>query len=168
MNRIAAFSKVSFDEFHRALVENKIMTEEEKDKSALYYEAIRHPVRATEGSAGYDFFIPFAEQINNVKWKTIPTGIRCRISPGWMLVCVPKSGQGFRYRLRLANTVGVIDSDYFYADNQGHIMAKLAAENPLPLKQGDKFMQGIFVPYGITMDDQADGVRHGGLGSTGR
>jgi dUTP pyrophosphatase len=71
--------------------------------------------------------------------------------------------------LRLANTVGIIDSDYYFSDNEGHIMAKIAVEGdqPVLLKVGERFMQGIFIPYGITYTDKATEVRNGGFGSTG-
>ena len=90
----------------------------------------------------------------------------------WVLSLYPRSGLGFKYRLQLNNTVGIIDSDYYYSDNEGHIFAKLTNDSnegkALSLNAGDGFMQGIFLPYGITEDDAADGTRNGGFGSTGR
>ncbi len=87
-----------------------------------------------------------------------------------MLKLYPRSGQGFKYRLQLNNTVGIIDSDYFYSDNEGHIFAKITndsnEEKTIEIKAGDGFMQGIFVEYGITWDDEAAEVRNGGFGST--
>jgi dUTP pyrophosphatase len=100
----------------------------------------------------------------------VPTGIRVKIDEGWLLACAPRSGLGFKYRLQLDNTVGIIDSDYYYSDNEGHIFARITLENHegkgLVLRQNDAFMQGIFLPYGITYDDHATGVRNGGFGST--
>ena len=91
---------------------------------------------------------------------------------GWVLKLYPRSGLGFKYRLQLNNTVGIIDSDYFNSDNEGHIMAKITNDSKenkvLQLKAGDGFMQGIFVQFGITVDDEAEGVRNGGFGSTSR
>ncbi len=88
----------------------------------------------------------------------------------WVLKCYPRSGLGFKYRLQLNNTVGIIDSDYFYSDNEGHIFAKLTNDTnegkTLVIPAGTGFMQGIFVEYGITVDDAAEGVRNGGFGST--
>ena len=81
---------------------------------------------------------------------------------------------GFKYRLQLNNTVGIFDSDYFYSDNEGHMFAKLTNDSKegkvLELQAGVGFMQGIFVRYGITVDDNMDelDVRNGGLGSTSR
>ena len=88
----------------------------------------------------------------------------------WVLKSYPRSGLGFRYRLQLNNTVGIIDSDYFYSDNEGHIFAKLTNDGRegknVELAKGNGFMQGIFVEYGITVDDDAQGIRNGGFGST--
>ena len=74
-----------------------------------------------------------------------------------------------KYGVRLANTAGIIDSDYYNADNEGHIMIKLiGGSRDYAVKKGDSFAQGIFVPYGITVDDDCTAERKGGLGSTGR
>ncbi len=87
-----------------------------------------------------------------------------------MLKCYPRSGLGFKYRLQLDNTVGIIDSDYFYSDNEGHMFIKVTNDGhegkTLTLEAGDGFAQGIFVEYGITVDDEATEVRNGGFGST--
>ena len=100
----------------------------------------------------------------------VPTGIRCEMQEDWVLKLYPRSGLGFKFRLQLNNTVGIIDSDYFHSDNEGHIFAKITNDSnenkTLELKAGDSFMQGVFVEYGITVDDDADGVRNGGFGST--
>ena len=70
----------------------------------------------------------------------------------------------------LANGVGIIDSDYYNSDNEGHIMAKLTNDGnegkTIDIEEGKGYMQGIFVPYGITEDDDAIGIRNGGFGST--
>jgi len=134
------------------------------------YEQLRLPSRATSGSAGYDFKSPIAFSLApecNIK---IPTGIRVKIDEGWWLGCFPRSGLGFMYRLQLDNTVGVVDCDYYYSDNEGHIFAKITNDNhegrTVRIEAGDRFMQAIFIPCGITRSDDADGVRNGGLGST--
>lgn len=164
----AQFEKVSLAQFAEAMNQCFIWDEEE---IAQAYACIQLPQRATRGSAGYDFFLPCdIEKFYNKKEQAyfVPTGIRCKIDEGWMLSCVPKSGLGFKNGMRLSNTIGIIDSDYYGSGNEGHIMAKFSLENPAMLCAGDKFMQGIFVPYGIVVDDAADGVRDGGFGSTGR
>ncbi len=140
----------------------------EKDKEI--YEQIKLPKRATAGSAGYDFFSPVDFTVAPGQGIKIPTGIRVEMEPEWVLKCYPRSGLGFKYRLQLNNTVGIIDSDYFYSDNEGHIFAKLTNDSredkTLELKAGEGFMQGIFVEYGITVDDDATAIRNGGFGST--
>lgn len=152
MNRIAKFKKVSAAQFGRDGYENIIL-----------------PKRATVGSAGYDFFAPYDFVLNSGEEIIIDTGIRAEIAEGWVLMIFPRSGSGFKFGVRLANTVGIIDSDYFYADNEGHIKIKLVgATKPFSVKCGDAFAQGLFLPYGITEDDNADGVRRGGFGSTSK
>lgn len=130
------------------------------------------PQRATSGSAGYDFKSPFHFILQPGQTIKIPTGIRVKIDDGWWLGCLPRSGLGFKYRLQLNNTMGVIDSDYYYSDNEGHIFAKITNDSnegkAIEIRAGDGFMQAIFIPYGITYSDSADGVRNGGMGSTGK
>ena len=111
--------------------------------------------------------MPVNQTISKYAPKTIPTGIRVSILPGWFLGLIPRSGLGFRYGMRLENTFGCIDPDYYYADNGGHILARLSTPTTFSLKVGDRFMQGVFMPFGITVDDEADGERTGGFGSTG-
>ena len=142
-------------------------TVEEAEK---IYEGIRLPRRATAGSAGYDFFSPVDFTIKPGETVKFPTGIRVEMDQEWVLKCYPRSGLGFKYRLQLNNTVGIIDSDYYNSDNEGHIFAKLTndsnEEKTVQIKAGEGFMQGIFVEYGITVDDAATDVRNGGFGST--
>lgn len=129
----------------------------------------RLPRRATKGSAGYDFFSPIRFQLEPGDGIRIPTGMRARIDSGWVLMLFPRSSLGFRYRLQLSNTVGIVDSDYFGAQNEGHIFIKLnnAGDKPLLVGEGEAFAQGVFLPFGITVDDDAAGERTGGFGSTG-
>ena len=126
------------------------------------------PRRATAGSAGYDFFAPAAFELAPGAAIKLPTGVRARIAPGWVLLLFPRSGLGFKYRLMLNNTVGVVDADYFGAKNEGHIFIKLtnAGDRPLSVAAGEAFAQGVFLPFGLTEDDDASGGRTGGFGST--
>ena len=119
-------------------------------------------------SAGYDFYSPLSFVLEPGETIKIPTGIRCGMNNDWVLMLFPRSGLGFKYRIRLENTVGIIDSDYFYSDNEGHIMVKITNEGVKTMKvaKGDGFCQGIFLPYGITEDDKTEGTRNGGFGST--
>jgi len=151
MKRIAKFYKVSKEQFGRDC-----------------YDNIKLPLRATAGSAGYDFFAPYDFELEPNSEIIIDTGIRARIDSDWVLVILPRSGSGFKYGVRLANTAGVIDSDYFNADNEGHIKIKLiGGSKTYSVKAGDAFAQGVFLPYGITEDDECINERHGGFGSTG-
>ena len=168
MRRIAKFQKVSWEQFLEGWKDTFPETEEEKIRAI--YEEIRLPRRATAGSAGYDFFSPVDFELNPGETLKVPTGIRAWMEPDWVLKIYPRSGLGFKYRLQLNNTVGIIDSDYYYSDNEGHIFSKVTNDSnegkTVELKSGEGFMQGIFVEYGITLDDDADGIRNGGLGST--
>lgn len=141
-----------------------------EDQIKALYEEIKLPKRATAGSAGYDFYAPVDLTLNPGETVKIPTGIRVEMEQDWVLKCYPRSGLGFKYRLQLNNTVGIIDSDYFYSDNEGHIFAKITNDSnegkSVSIQAGTGFMQGIFVEYGITVDDDAKGVRNGGFGST--
>lgn len=132
------------------------------------YDHITLPKRATTGSAGYDFVAPFDFTLHRGEHIVIPTGIRCKIDESWFLQIVPRSGLGFKFHVTLANTVGIIDSDYYNSDNEGHIMVKLIADEPFEIKTGDRFAQGIFMEYGIAVNDEATATRNGGFGSSGK
>ena len=168
MERVAKFEKVSLEK--TGWLGELPKTEKYLRPIEEMYEELKLPIRATSGSAGYDFFAPYDFKIQPGESITIKTGIRVKINNGWFMLAVPKSGIGTKYYVRLANTVGVIDGDYYYSDNEGQIMATLRVEQdelPLEVKCGDKIFQAIFLPYGITFDDNAQGVRNGGHGSTG-
>ena len=137
MRRIAKFHKVSEAQFLEGWKDSFPETQEQKIKEI--YEFVKLPKRATAGS-------------------------------DWVLKIYPRSGLGFKYRLQLNNTVGIIDSDYFYSDNEGHIFIKITNDSnegkTVKVAAGTGFAQGIFLEYGITVDDDATGIRNGGLGST--
>lgn len=166
MEKIADFEKVSYVEFEKAYAEK---FPEIKDVHAVY-ESICLPKRATAGSAGYDFFAPSDFTLTPGETITIPTGIRARMENGYVLLLFPRSGLGFKYRLQLDNTVGVIDSDYYGSDNEGHIFCRITNDSKsgknLEVKAGEGFIQGVFLSFGITRDDEASAVRNGGFGST--
>lgn len=165
MNEIAEFKKVSYEIFEGAYPSN-ISNPSAKES----YDSINLPVRATVGSAGYDFHAPFDIVLKPGETILVPTGIRARIDDGWVLMIYPRSGLGFKFRLQLNNTVGVIDSDYYNADNEGHIMCRITNDSnegkTVEIKKGQGFVQGVFMPYGITVNDEANGIRTGGFGST--
>lgn len=169
MQGVAEFHKVSFSQFLQDSKKTGFITDETDPEAVkVIWEMIKLPARATGGSAGYDFYLPYSFSIPQGRPVTVPTGIRIDMQPGWFLALVPRSGLGFKYGMRLANTLGIIDSDYFYADNEGHIMTKIYVNNDLYLQEGDRFMQGILIPHGITRSDSTLGInRTGGFGSTG-
>ena len=152
MERIAKFEKVS-------------RNEETKD----FYDYVILPKRATSGSAGYDFYLPFDLTIKPNESVKVYTGIRAKIDPDYVLMIFPRSGLGTKYHLMLDNTVGVIDSDYYNALNEGHIIVALTnhSDKVLELKRGDRFAQGVFLKFGITVDDDTKSERLCGHGSTG-
>ncbi|MDE7162174.1 MAG: hypothetical protein K2N65_05385 [Anaeroplasmataceae bacterium] len=159
--RIAKFEFVS---------EVQFVSSCDKGNAKEIYQSLKLPQRATIGSAGYDFYAPFDIVLAPGETVKIPTGIRVKMEPNYVLKLYPRSGLGFKYRLQLNNTVGIIDSDYYDSDNEGHIFAKITNDSnenkTVTLQKGEAFMQGIFVEYGITFDDEVTAIRNGGFGST--
>ena len=137
---------------------------------ALAVEDIPLPCRATAGSAGYDFVCPADVVLQPGQQALVPTGIRAFIQPGWVLINCPRSSLGRKHGIRLANTIGVIDSDYYGADNEGHIMVMLVngGDHEVTIRRGERFCQGIFLPHGLAEEDAVTAQRSGGFGSTGR
>ena len=158
---IAQFYKVSKEQFN-------------KDLSSLLninnncYDDIKLPFRATSGSAGYDFCCPIDVCLKPNEFIKIPTGIRCKIDDGYVLEIYPRSSLGFKYQMSIMNTVGIIDSDYYNADNEGHIIVGIVnrGNSDLIIKAGDRFVQGVFVQYFLAKEDDEKEKRHGGIGST--
>ena len=171
--RVAKFEKVTYGQFEKDWLDTfdipELDTSTRREIESIY-GAITLPKRATKGSAGYDFVSPLTFTLKPGETIKIPTGIRCGMNTDWVLMLYPRSGLGFKYRLQLDNHVGIIDSDYFYSDNEGHIFAKLTNDSKtnkiVTVRRGDAFMQGIFVEYGITEDDKVETSRNGGFGST--
>lgn len=167
MIRVAKFEKVSFSQFSEGMSDFQLSENELKE----IYQNLELPKRATTGSAGYDFHTPISFTLLPGETIKIPTGIRCKMNEDWVFCVFPRSGLGFKYRLQLNNTVGIIDSDYYNSSNEGHIFIKITNDSnegkTIDLKAGDGFAQGIFMPYGITEDDDCNGMRDGGFGSTG-
>ena len=156
MRTLAKFEKVSFEIFS-------------EHGTREVYDGIKLPRRATAKSAGYDFFAPTQLTIAPNQTVTVATGVRALMPSNWCLMIFPRSGLGFKYKLRLNNTVGIIDADYSDSDNQGHIFIRMTNESDkhLTIEQGAAFAQGIFTQYLLTEDDDVTTARNGGLGSTG-
>ena len=153
MQRVGEFEKVSFEQFRDAMKDEFYRGQElppaiEDDLKKMWEEIALRPGETMK----------------------IPTGIRVKIDEGWWLGCLPRSGLGFKFRMQFDNTMGVIDSDYYFSDNEGHIFAKITNDSKsqkiVHVEAGNGFMQAIFIPYGITYSDDATGVRNGGMGST--
>jgi len=170
IQQVAQFQKVSLKQFQAAVYQCSLPLADAQVMG--FHQNLPLPVRATAGSAGYDFFAPFAFTLAAGETLIIPTGIRAQISPGWLLALLPRSSHGFQYRLQLDNTMGIVDADYYYSDNEGHIFVKLTndsrRENKLMVQTSERFAQGIFLQHGIVVGDQTAQTRTGGFGSTGR
>lgn len=174
--RVACFEKVGYELFKTAVVgiRPSLLMYGDKDisspsESLTCLMDLKLPTRGTAMSAGYDFHAPFGFTLESGGSLAVPTGICCKIAAGWGLFVFPRSGLGFKYKVSLANTVGIIDGDYYNADNN-QIVLKLVnnSDKALTVQKGDKFAQGVFLPYGLTIDDNCSAERTGGFGSTGR
>ena len=169
MKRVARFEKISYDQFIKT-IDNLNSPVEKKDLYSVHKD-IKMPKRATKGSAGYDFFLPYDLDLAPGQSTIIPSGIKVYIIEGWVLKIYPRSGLGFKYRLQLDNTVGIIDSDFYNnATDEGHILIKLTNDGfegkSIHLGKNTAYAQGIFVEYGITEEDEVVSTRNGGIGST--
>lgn len=196
---INEFEKVSYDQFKKDMFKYYPKLKDIQDIDTTLremYNDIKLPKRATTGSAGYDFFLPFGISIDVGGMLIIPTGIRSKIKDNKHLQLHPRSGQGFKYHLIFANTVGIVDSDYYNSDNEGHIMIEIIYDGfrndslgyiNIPDNNGNKKLyefnkldipryidfdkgtgicQGIFVDYDLTENDDTNEIRNGGFGST--
>ena len=158
--QIAKFGHVSAGQYEK----------DQRMAGAMATEEIPLPRRATAGSAGYDFVCPAEVILPPGGEAVIATGVRAEMEPGWVLMLFPRSGLGFKHGIRLCNTVGVIDSDYARAENEGHILVKLhnPSDHPVTLGRGERFCQGVFLPYGTAEEETVAAERTGGMGSTGQ
>ena len=139
------------------------------DKSL--YEEYSLPKRATLFSAGYDFFSLCDYVIHPGEVLRIPTGVKVTMNDDEMFCLFVRSSMGFKYNVRLTNQVGIIDADYFSnPDNDGHMWVSLQnqGESDFVIHKGDAFCQGIFMKYLLTDDDDSNGVRVSGIGSTSK
>lgn len=129
------------------------------------------PERKTTESAGYDIESAADVELLPGKVTLVPTGLKAFMGMGEYLAIFIRSGISIRNQLLLINGAGIIDSDYYNnEENEGHIMIAIynAGEESYMVKKGDRVAQGIFLQYLLVADDQATGVRTGGIGSTGQ
>lgn len=129
---------------------------------------IKLPTRATEHSAGYDFYSPMSVTIQPNEMVMIWTDVKAHMYYDNALLIIPRSSMG-KQPIMIANTVGLIDSDYY--DNEstdGNIGFRLLNLGNIPyeIKVGDRIGQGIFIKYGTVKDDNTTATRSGGFGST--
>ena len=154
------FIKVSLDQFKKDI---------DDPNYKKIYENIKMPFRATNLSAGYDFYSPKKYVIKPNKGLKIPTGIKVKMqSDEWLGIYI-RSSLGFKYNIRLKNSVGIIDADYINAKNEGHIWIALYnhGKEKIVINKGEAFAQGIFQKYLLTKDDETKNIkRAGGFGST--
>lgn len=159
------FEKISIDRFYE-----DFLVKVPSDEMNETYKTIKLPQRATTGSAGYDIYAPYTFEILPRQSVRVPTGIKVKLDDDKFLAIYPRSGLGFKYKMQLFNTVGIIDSDYSQSDNEGHIWCKFYNDSPdgktITIHKGDAMCQGIIQHFFKTDDDSADGIRNGGFGST--
>lgn len=169
MRRVAKFEKVSWAQFQKDYVdtfgEGKTLN---MDDVKDIYDNIKVPCRKTKFSAGHDISIPFDITLPPKERLMIPTGIRCQIETDYVMLIMPRSSLGIKKGLRISNTVPVIDSDYYNANNEGHIFISVIndGKDVIKFKTGDNIVQAMFVPYGVADDDIVTEERTGGIGST--
>ena len=163
---MSRFEKVCFEQWKKDL---GIKLPDSKLRE--WYDGLILPCQATKASAGCDFCMPYNLNFEAGSKYRIATGVRWTTNDkdsNKVLLIVPRSGLGFKYGIKLSNTIGIIDADYCNSDNEGHIIISL--ENPsdkdVELVQGKPFVQGIIVNYEIPENADSQKERNGGFGST--
>lgn len=189
-NVVGKFEKVSYDSWCKSFVppdEYPKLTERDHEEFHKIYDKIQIPRRATIGSVGYDFFM-YTDMgpIGPRSYITIPTGIKCKIEDGWGLFIFPKSGMSHKYDMKLADSVSVIDADYYNCEsNEGQIIMRIFNHcNPIGeknkitgktslspacfmyLEENMSYCQGVFLPIGYAEEEPVTAIRKGGFGST--
>lgn len=163
MGILRKFEKISFNQYAADRLKSGQVDD---DILRAEWENIKLPEVATTGSAGYDFYLPFAASFGAAP-TLIQTGIKFVTDEPVFLMLAPRSGLGFKYGMRLSNTIGIVDSDYWKALNEEHIATKIISDVSFSLERGDRFIQGIIVPYLLTNNVNITAQRIGGFGSTG-
>lgn len=163
---VGEFQKVSFEQF---LKDSDTLN---GDKLREVYDNIALPVRGTLHAMGHDFVTTKDIHLKPGESTKVFTGIKVKVADGWGLWIAPRSGLGSKFRMQIDNTIGIIDGDYFdNPGNEGHIVAMITNDGKegkdLIIKTGDRFLQGVFLPYGITTHDGPLSKRVGGEGSSG-
>ena len=157
------------NKFYKISLEQYLKDEENSTKKT--WEDIKIPCPATKNSAGHDFFAPYDFTLKPNETIKIGTGIKVQLDDDKVLLIAPRSSLGFKYRIQLDNTIGVIDSDYYNnSGNEGHIFIKLTNDSNcgkiLQIKKGDAIAQGIIVQFFRAIGKNVETIREGGIGST--
>jgi dUTP pyrophosphatase len=170
--RIRGFERVSFQQLKKDFrFEESSFTPE---KYKRFCEKLIIPRRGSKLSAGYDICTPNAFELKPGEEVLFPTGLKAYMLPDENLSIHPRSGSGFNFYIRLANTTGIIDSDYYNnPKNEGHMWVKIRNESKDALfsaKPGDAVCQGIFRKYLLADGDsfETGDDRNGGIGSTNK
>jgi len=132
---------------------------------------IKLPIRATKTSAGYDFSSPVSITIQPKSKEVIWSDIKAYMQEGEVLILDVRSSIGIKKGLMLANTIGIVDHDYFSnLDNDGNIGICLynMTDKPVHIEQFERIAQGIFIPFLVSDNGNTDEERVGGIGSSGR
>ena len=164
------FEKISFERYAEDVFDCDVTEMDSIDRED--YESYKLPQRATKFSAGYDIFALEDTIIPPRQTVKVPTGIRVILDDDKFLAIYPRSGLGFKYKMQLYNTTGIIDADYCNSDNEGHIWCKFYNDSPdgktIKIKAGEAMCQGVIQQFFKTDDDEADDIRNGGFGSTSK
>lgn len=176
-DKVANFGKISFEQFWKDSFE--VFEDSIKGTVGIHFNGLNLPTRSTINSAGYDFYSPFDFSLAPGETIRIPTGINASMQPNVFLAIFPRSSVGMKYKCTLDNVVAIIDADYYFAKNEGHIILQFTNHHKRSIfpwvnkkhtwvvKTNDRICQGIFILYGITNDDSVSTERTGGMGSTG-
>ena len=155
------FEKISFEQFKKDISDDKEL-----------YESYLLPKRSTKNSAGYDIASLEEYTLKPGEAHIFVTGLKVSMNSDEVLYLYGRSSFGYKYNITLANSVGVIDSDFYNnVDNEGHFKVKLInhGDKDFEVKVGDRIAQGVFMKY-LTVDDEEaiTNVRTGGIGSTNK
>ena len=171
------FEKVSLEEFTKAVKKYVDVYSDEEIKKM--HEQLPYPCRSTIHAGGYDFFAPYDFTLKPGETIVVPTGFRVHMNDDEIFNLFIRSGTGFKYNVRLSNQVGVVDADYYgNSNNEGHMFASFTNHGTkdwvnksvgLVREEKAKMVQGIFMPFYLTKDDECLNItRNGGFGSTNR
>ena len=140
------FEKISFEQFSKDVAPDQEL-----------YDSIIIPQRNSVATAGYDIHLLNDLELKPGEVAKLPTGLKAHFGKDEVLLIVVRSGTGFKYNIRLCNQIGVIDSDYYNnPDNEGHLFVKVQNEDDKThsFKRGDALVQGVFMKYLTTDNDQ--------------